>query len=103
MHQQYPLRTQMLATHCGVGLGSTFPGQRCVLFIHLTIPKIQRNNPIYGVTMGLRLIASGTSLSLPGAPKKNPKKPTSGLSRSTMVLREKAFTSEADFPAQQST
>lgn len=53
----------------------------------LTMTKIQKNSPIYGVTTGLWLIASGTSPVTPGA-----QKTTSGPYQSTVVLREKAFT-----------
>lgn len=41
-------------------------GKGEALFIHFTIPEVQKNSPIYGVTMGLWLIASGMSPVTPG-------------------------------------
>lgn len=58
--------TQTFASHCGVGLGSMTLGKGEALFIQFTIPKVQKNSPIYGVTMGLWLIASGMSPVTPG-------------------------------------
>lgn len=58
-------------------------------FIHLTIPEVQKNSPIYRVTMGLWLIASEMSPVTPGGRGGGT---TSGLFQSTMVLCEKAFT-----------
>lgn len=79
----------MLSSHCGVGLGSRSLGTQ-VLFIHLMIPKIQKNNPIYRVTMGVMADGFWDVTYHSRGPQK--KKTTSGPFRSTMVLREKAFT-----------